>query len=282
MDESPDVRVAGTSGVSQASYSLVTDDRRARRDAVLAVRTPWREGMAIVLTVLLAISVPLAAWAAAETGDRMAQVERAAITLEELGPQAEEIGATLADVTRDLTDLAAEYRPLITGVSDGVAEATARLDDLADDLTPVTASLGLIGALLSGSEATDGVGDAVTDAQLTVEAILGSLDDVAAVSADAADRIEVLTSPETLATIDAAAGAVEDLAALSGRAGELAGGYVDRADTISLVARVVAVLSVVLSVAWLVWRIGEHRRWQDLRRRAVGDAVLVAVRTSPT
>lgn len=245
------------------------------------MRTPWREALALGLTVLIGVSVPLGAWAAAETGEQMATIEDAAVTLEELGPQAAAIGATLADVTRELTDLADEYRPLITDVGDGVADVTARLDEVADRLGPVTSTLGVVGALLSGTDGAGEIGDSLTDAGATIETVLGSLDDVATVSADVADQLDLLTSPETLAAIRTVADAVDDIAVLSGQAGELAGGYADHADTISLAARVVAVLSVIASAIWLVWRVREHGRWQDLRRRAVGDAVLSAVRTTP-
>jgi hypothetical protein len=254
--------------------------RRARRDAVLAVRTPWRESLALALTVLIGVSIPLGAWAAAEAGDQMATVEDAAVTLEELGPQAAAIGATLADVTRELTVLAAEYRPLITDVGDGVATVTARLDEVAADLEPITSTLGVLGALLAGGDSTSAIGDSLTDAQAAVDAVLGSFDDVAAVSADVAEQIDLLTSPETLATVRAAADAVDSIAALSARAGELADGYTDHADTIAAIARLVAVGSVVASAIWLAWRIREHRRWQDLRRRGVGDAVIATIHSA--
>jgi hypothetical protein len=252
-----------------------------RRDAVLAVRQPWREGVALVLTVVLAVSVPLAAWAAVSTGEQLARVERAAVTLEEMGPQAAAIAVTLADVTRELGELAERYGPALAEVSAGVSLVTGDLQVLADDLRPLASTLGAVAQALSGDGRSSEVGQALTQVQQAMDAVTDTVDGVATSTAGVAEQVRLLTSPETLAMVASAADAVDGLADLSERAGSLAGGYVDNAGTVAAVAWVIAVGSVLGSIGWLVWRVREHRRWQGLRRAKVGPAVLATVTGHP-
>jgi ABC-type transporter Mla subunit MlaD len=204
-------------------------------------------------------------------------VERAAATLEDLGPDAATVAAPLADVTRRLAELGEQYGPALTQVSDGVASVTGDLQDLADDLRPLASTLGLVSEAIRGDGQANDVADALSSVQQAMNDVTDTVDGVAGTTADVAEQVRVLTSPETLALVAEAADAVDGLAALSDQASDLAGGYVDNARTFSAVAQVVAVLSVVGSVVWLVWRVGEHRRWLVLRRADTGAAVLAAV-----
>jgi methyl-accepting chemotaxis protein len=207
----------------------------------------------------------------------MARVERAAATLEDLGPDAATVAATLADVTRRLAELGEQYGPALTQLSDGVASVTGDLQDLADDLRPLASTLGLVSEAIRSDGPGNDVADALSSVQQAMNEVTDTVDGVAGTTADVAEQVRVLTSPETLALVAEAADAVDGLAALSDQASDLAGGYVDNARTFSAVAQVVAVLSVVGSVVWLVWRVGEHRRWLVLRRADTGAAVLAAV-----
>jgi hypothetical protein len=233
--------------------------------------------MALALTVVLAVSIPFAAWGVATTGEQLARVERAARTLEEIGPEAADVAATLAEVSRRLADLGEQYGPALTQVSDGVADVTGNLQGLTDELRPLASTLGIVSEALRGETGGNDVADALTTVQQAIRGVSDAVDGVAARSADVAGQVRVLTSPETLAMLDSAANAVDSVAVLSDRAAGFAGGYVDHAGAIAAAAWVLVAASLLGSVGWLAWRVREHHRWQLLRAARAADAVLAAV-----
>jgi hypothetical protein len=246
---------------------------RTRRDAVLAVRPRWREAVALTATAVLVLTLPLAAWAVATTGEQLARVERAATTLEDAGPRAAAVASTLADVTHRLADLADQQGPALVQVSDGVAGVTGELRQITAELQPLTGTLGSVAKLLPKGAGLDGLSQATA----AIDGITQTVDTVASTTADVAAQVRQLTSPDTIAVLNHAADAVSGLATVSNRAGDLAAGYVDHAATIALAARVLAVASLMGTLTWLAWRVREHGRWRRLRRTGVGVAVLDAV-----
>lgn len=250
--------------------------RRLRRDAALAVRPPWQEVVALLLTAALVLSVPSLALLTLQAGRRMDQAEAAATTVADLAPRAEQVGAATAEVARRLADLADTHGPLLVDVADGVNEVVADVDAVTDRLEPLAGALGRLAPALRRLGA-DEAGDGLDRARAALVAVDEAVDDVAAATDDAARHVALLSAPETIALLEEAADRIDQVATLSRTAGDLAEGYVAEARTYRLVGQLATVVALAVTVAWLVWRVREHRRWQQLRRAGAADRVLGAL-----
>lgn len=230
----------------------------------------------LAFTGLLLASVPVAAYAAYDAGRRMDQAAEAATTLGTLADRAESLSETTAEVARSLAVLADEQGPLIQDVANGVDGVVGDLDRATDVLQPVAGALGKLAPIVRGFGGSE-AGDQLAQAQAALEEVDRAVEQVATTTSEVADQVEVLTSPGTIATLEEAAVRIEGVAELSRTAGHLADGYVERASTYRLGAQAVAVAAFLGTVGWLVWRVREHRRWLQLRRRGAAARVAGAV-----
>ncbi|HEX9260727.1 MAG TPA: hypothetical protein VF855_14405 [Acidimicrobiales bacterium] len=256
--------------------TVVASTRRMRRDAVLAVRTGAREAVSLVLTLLVALSIPLAAVGVLQVDRRMEQAELAAATLEDVAPTAATVADVTAEVARRLADIAKVAGPSIRTTTAQVEEVASSIESAADRLGPLLKRLDTLTSAVRriGGDALADAVEAIRDAVLEVVATVGR---VAGTTIDIARQVEQLTEPETIATLEQSAGVINGIGDLSRSAGDMAKGYIERAATYKVFAQVAAVLSLLVTVAVFVRRSRQHRRWLELRRRGAGTSILGAL-----